>query len=136
MIEELLDYERARAWRAPPGLGFRLVGAPRVTAAAIIVDGELFNEGAEPVEAIFSCMYLFPTDDVTLKRRPDLPRGPAPVPPPPRRCELASGERVAFGAAIPLAEYTWTPGAEIELEWSFGFWTPPHPRGRVKVRLP
>lgn len=127
---------RAKAWRARPGLAFRLVGEPRVTAAAIIVDGELVNESDEIVDAIFSCMHLFPIDEVTLKRRTDIPRGPAPVPPPPRRCELAPGERVSFGASLSLGEYTWTPGAEVELEWSFGFWNPPHPRGRVRVVLP
>jgi hypothetical protein len=69
MIEDVRDIARAIAWRAPPGLGFRLVGAPRVTAAAIIVDGELFNEGTEPVEAIFSSMLLNPIDELTLKPR-------------------------------------------------------------------
>ena len=136
MIEDVRDIERAKAWRAPPGLGFRLVGEPRVTAAAIIVEGELFNEGREPVEAIFSCMYLWPVDELTLKRRTDLAPRPAPVPPPPARCVLAPGEREAFGASVSLGEFTWPPGAEVELEWSFGYWTPPYPRGRIKVTLP
>lgn len=136
MIEELRDMERARAWRCPPGLAFRLVGAPRVTAAAIIVDGELVNESAERVEAIFSCMHLWPIDDTVLKRRTDLPLRPAPCPPPPARCELAPGEREPVGAAITLGEYTWPAGAEVELEWSFGFWNPPHPKGRLRVVLP
>ena len=136
MIEELRDYERARAWRLPPGLSFRLTGAPRVTAAAIIVDGELVNEGSADVEAIFSCMYLFPIDETTLKPRTDLPLRPAPVPPPPRRCVLRPGERETFGASLTLAEYTWPAGAEVELEWSFGYWNPPYPKGRVRVVLP
>ena len=119
-----------------PGLVFRLVGAPRVTSAAIIVDGELVNESAEPALVMVAGMHVAPTDDRTLKRRTDLPPRPAPVPPPLRRCELAPGERIAFGASIPLDEYTWPSGAEIEIEWSFGFERPPHPRGRVIVRLP
>ena len=136
MSEELRDMERARAWRPHPGLAFRIVGEPRVTAAAIIVDGELMNESAERLEAIYSCMHLWPVDETTLKRRTDIVRGPAPVPPPPRRCELAPGERKSFGASLSLYEYTWPPGAEVELEWSFGFWNPPHPRGRIRVVLP
>lgn len=136
MYEDVHDYARAKAFRAPPDLAFRLVGPPRVTAAAIIVDGELINEGSERVEAIFSCMHLFPVDDTTLQRRKDLVPRPAPCPPPPRRCELGPGERATFGASIPLADYTWPSGAEVELEWSFGFWNPPYPKGRVRVVLP
>jgi hypothetical protein len=41
-----------------------------------------------------------------------------------------------MGASVTLGEYTWPPGAEVELEWSFGYWNPPYPRGRLRVTLP
>jgi hypothetical protein len=119
-----------------PGLAFRLVGAPHVTAAAIIVDGELVNESAERVEVLVAGMHVSPSDDLTLKRRTDLPPRPPPVPPPLDRYALAPGETVSFGAALPLSEYTWPSGADVELEWSFALAESPRPSGRVRVTLP
>jgi hypothetical protein len=107
-----------------------------VTAAAIIVDGELENRSDAPAEVIFfSGLHLVPVGD-TLKLRADLPPRPPPVPPPPMRMELAPHARAPFSAAISLGEYTFASGATVVLEWSFGYWTGEKPGGRLEVTLP
>lgn len=134
--EELLDHERARAWRAPPTLRFA-IDHPVVTPTAITLSGELINDAAEPVEVIVFPAYLVlrPLGNALVPLPPSGPPRPPPVPPPPMRFTLGPHVRERYEARLALSEYRFTPGAEIELEWSFTFWNEPLPRGRVTVKL-
>jgi hypothetical protein len=133
--EELLDYDRARAWRAPPGLRFELLGEPRVTATSLELEGELINDRAEETEVIVFPAFLALTPR-GLERRPRMPPAPPPVPPPPMRFVLQPRERIPFRTALLWSDYVCTSGQEVEVEWSFTYWNEPLPRGTFRVRVP
>lgn len=138
VFEELRDYARAQAFRAPESLRF-VVGSPRVTARAIELEGTLHNDEGADVEVICFPAYLHlqPLGDAMVAKPPPsgLPR-PPPVPPPPVRFVLGPRASHAFAARLALDDYAFTPGSEAEIEWSFTYWNPPLPRGRFRVTLP
>lgn len=139
IYETLLDYERARAWRAPPSLRFS-VAEPRVTLDAIFLPGVLANEGDVAVEVVvFPAFLALRCTDGVLVLRPPAPGGPPrspPVPPPPLRFDLPPRERVEYEGRLALADFTFERGAATELEWRFTWWTQPCPTGLVRVVLP
>lgn len=137
-IEELHDYERARAFAPPPTLRF-VVGAPTVADGAIRLSGELINDADAPQEVIVSSSWLsLAPADPRLTRRPrgGPPNPPPPVPPPPMRFVMAPHERRSFQTMLSLLAYDFVRGADVELVWSFGFWNEPRPGGRLLVALP
>jgi hypothetical protein len=139
LYETLLDYERARAWRAPPSLRFSTC-EPKVTRDAIVLPGVLANESVVAVEVVvFPAFLALRCTDGALVPRPPAPGGPPrppPVPPPPLRFDLPPRERVEYEGRLSLADFTFEHGHVAELEWTFTWWTPPCPTGLVRVVLP
>lgn len=129
--EELLDYDRARAWRAPSTLRF-VLSEPEVVSSGVTVSGELVNEGSAPVEVIVFPAFLNLVP-LGLERRVRPPPG---VPPPPMRFVMQAHERIPYRTALVWSDYVCERGREIEVEWSFTYWNEPLPRGRFRVVLP
>jgi hypothetical protein len=128
--QELLDYDRARAWKAPSSLRFS-VSEPKISITGVELSGELVNESSEEIEVIVFPAYLCLSPRGLEHRL----RVPPNVPPPPMRFVMKGRERIEYRTALAWSDYVCERGQEIEIEWSFTYWNDP-PRGRFRVVRP
>jgi hypothetical protein len=129
-----------KGWKTPPGVTFKLAGAPRVERERVVIKGELVNatKTEQRVYLWEAGMGFFGADLVGngIGRRPL--ENPQPFPevyPATGLTVLPAGARWVFEIALILPCYTYTQGQEAMIHWYFNL-ADHSSQGQVPVKLP
>jgi hypothetical protein len=122
------DAEAAKAWAAPPALGFA-VAPPVVEGRTVKLAAALSNDSPAALEAytLSGGMIGYSTNPWNASLR--APRRPTPAVaaveqfPMPEKITLPPGARVTYELRVCLDRYATTPGQTLDVVWSFELWT-------------